>query len=307
MPDALTWSLKCNRSFKYAHIKRDGHYTTFQRLEDIGPVVDARSSQNTDLSHKLSWHPAYNLVAKMPVGSCVAGELWCPGKPVSYIKTAINAKDPALRFDAFALLCYPAKIFADQPPLMSETLAALPLEDVERIVKAFKFDFIPYSKLPPTISNQQLEEDCRNEVQFAYPDIEGYVLKNGNLLDWYKLKPSKRIDLIVSGVVPGEGKYTDQIGSLIVRSVEGHELAAVGGMTDEQRTEFTRLNFNGALTGLLIEVEYQCVGENGRLRHPRFLRVREYSDKSRERCNLDQDPELVAYWRTNSLFGRCNQ
>lgn len=300
------WSPECRYSFKYAHLKRDGHYTTFSKASDASNAhnsgVTVRSSQGTDLSESVSWHEAAHFADKLPVGCCVAGELWIPGKPASAVKTAIKVQDPSLQFSAFALLRYvnPTRTGFLTP----QQCAELPLEEVERICEAYGFDFVPFH-INDAKSNEHLQTACKFEC-LASKDVEGYVMKNANLLDWHKLKPAKCIDLIITGYVPGEGKYVGQVGSLIVSTIDGFELAAVGGMADVDRRLFSESHFS-KWHGRIIEVEYQRVDSKGRLRHPRFIRLRDIDDKDINRCTLDQDPDLVDYWRTKSLFGRCNQ
>jgi ATP-dependent DNA ligase len=122
-----------------------------------------------------------------------------------------------------------------------------------------------------------------------YP-IEGYVFKNGNILDYAKWKPVRTIDLIVSGTTKGQGKYKGMVGALRACTTEGFEVAKVSGMDDA-----TRASIDNGTFGRIIEVAYQGVGAKGRLRHPRFIRWRE--DKLSDGCKVSQDPELERIWR----------
>lgn len=117
--------------------------------------------------------------------------------------------------------------------------------------------------------------------------IEGWVLKHTNYFEWYKVKPTKTVDAIVTGFKDGRGKYLGGTGSLLV-SIYLHdryvsenklvEVARVSGMDD-----VTRWNIDeDEDLGRVCEVEYQEVGNGRRLIHPRFVRWRD--DKPAEQC-----------------------
>jgi hypothetical protein len=200
---------------------------------------------------------------EVPSDTILWGELWVPGRHASQVKTAIISEDPRLRWDVFA----------------SPTFAAnTPLETLDLACRAWKLTFIPW--YPADL--------------MGFPpvggDVEGYVLKDANLLNWRKYKPHHDIDLVVTDVKDGRGKYLGLVGALVCSTVEGHNVASVSGMTDKQRIE---MSLADDLVGRICEVRYQYVGTAGRLRHPRFVRWRE--DKQPEECTLSQDPELEGY------------
>jgi len=52
-----------------------------------------------------------------------------------------------------------------------------------------------------------------------------------------KMKAELEADLLVTGFIPGTGKYEGKIGSLICQSLEGSVKVAVGtGLSDEERS-----------------------------------------------------------------------
>src|SRR5690606_14492263 len=137
-----------------------------------------------------------------------------------------------------------------------------------------------------------------------YGDCEGVVLKDANLFNWYKWKPVKTIDVVITDFTEGDGKYLGYIGSLKVSVYDERgsliEIANVSGMTDLERDEITDLATNGGLLGRVCEVKYQYVGSGGRLRHPRFKCWRE--DKPAGECKTSQDPELIAYLTADGVI-----
>lgn len=92
---------------------------------------------------------------------------------------------------------------------------------------------------------------------------EGLILRQGD--KWIKVKTEETIDLEITGIIQGEGKHKGRLGAFIT------SLGNVGtGFTDIQRTEF----FTEKLIGETIEIEYQNKTPDGKLRHPRFMRLR---------------------------------
>ena len=124
--------------------------------------------------------------------------------------------------------------------------------------------------------------------------VEGWVFKVSNYHGWWKLKVVKTVDLVVTGLKDGRGKYLGLVGALKCSTwrwgsnLKLVEVAAVSGMTDEQRVDI-----DSGHVGRVCEVAYQLVGSRGRLRHPRFVRWR--PDKRAEDCTLSQDMETIGW------------
>lgn len=108
------------------------------------------------------------------------------------------------------------------------------------------------------------------------PHSDGVVYKSLVYGEWARVKNRKTIDLLVTGIAPGVGKYTGQCGALRCSGmVNGklEEICRVSGMADD-----VRAGISSADIGRVVEVAYERVGSRGRLRHPRFVRWRD--DKS---------------------------
>ena len=217
-----------------------------------------------------------------PAGTSIDGELYVPGKPASYVKTAIKEQDEYLAFVPFAV-----------PYYRGEDLTAEGLHRACDLVVGKGLPFSPYKAFDEVLEG--LPFNPADELAAAVADgQEGVVFKQSNYAGWWKLKEDRTIDLIVTGVKAGKGKYQGLIGSLVCAVSEGHEVATVSGMTDAARREMTADLHRGGLSGRICEVKFQLVGSRGRLRHPRFLRWRE--DKLPEDCGLAQDIELLEKW-----------
>ena len=125
---------------------------------------------------------------------------------------------------------------------------------------------------------------------------EGVVLKNLYATyvqgarpsdNWYKVKKSATFDCIVMGFTQGKGKYNTRIGALIfgqyVNTPQGwvlKELGQASGMTDMQRTDFTK-NLD-LYVGKVVIIKGMERLKSGAIRHPQFVEVR--SDKNPDQC-----------------------
>lgn len=126
---------------------------------------------------------------------------------------------------------------------------------------------------PPSIcpiDNLSVEELMENAEEAG---IEGYVLKNSqwDLGSWFKVKPTRTFDLVVTSVVGG-GVRGD-IKSLCVSTREGVEVGKIGGLTDRLRKASSRI-----LIGRVVEVRAQDVTKKGQLKFARLVCFRDDKD-----------------------------
>ena len=123
---------------------------------------------------------------------------------------------------------------------------------------------------------------------------------------WLKIKPQKSCDCVIAGYTPGRGGRGPAFGALLLGLYEGKTLVPVGrvgtGFSDQLLAElmakFAPLVTPAAqlpdTTGkvvwlepvLVCEVGYMEVTKDGKLRIPRFFRLR--SDKPASACTIDQ-------------------
>ena len=87
---------------------------------------------------------------------------------------------------------------------------------------------------------------------------------------WMKLKAEETLDLEITGVFEGEGKYEGKLGGFIVDN-EGIPVRVGTGLTDAQREEW----WKNPPIGNIATVGYHEVTPDGSLRHPRFEQLRE--------------------------------
>lgn len=201
----------------------------------------------------------------------------------SDVITALKDQSVTLHYIAFAV-----------PFFKGHDLRALPLSSAQAKAEEMGFKFAPwdhvdFDEVPPVSSVEGIRSRLVEQAQ--QKGIEGWVLKGGGQYGkWYKVKPEPTVEGFVTAVVPGQGKYNNQVGAIVV-SVYDHdneqvEVASCSGMTDEERQHMTIVHKQGRLLGRVVEVKYQHVGAKGRLIHPRFHRWRE--DKSAGQCSIVQ-------------------
>jgi len=129
------------------------------------------------------------------------------------------------------------------------------------------FDLEPF--IDPRLFLITLEDPTADEINQLFKGVidkgyEGLVLRgeNGERL---KVKDKITLDLIVLDVVEGKGRNKGRTGALVTSK------GKVSGMTDDQREEF----WNRDIIGKMIEAECMELTEAGKMRHARFIRVRE--------------------------------
>ena len=218
--------------------------------------------------------PARRLLDDYPVGLVISGEILALGGKATDVPTRLKLSRRKslsdLQFTAFAIHHKHA------PPLPEHQLAEL--KDAGfHVPRDFNQAFKSYDQLHP--SNLRLLAKTWG--------IEGFVIKYFGLSDWFKYKITRSVDLVVTGVVPGEGKYSGKVGALrcsYQMNGESYEIASVGGMTDKDREQMTKMWNENRLFGRVCEVKFQELAVN-RLRHPRFFRWRE--DKPAQECTWE--------------------
>lgn len=115
---------------------------------------------------------------------------------------------------------------------------------------------------------------------------------------WYRLKKTETVDVVVTGMIPGQGKFEGLIGAVVFGAYDSSgQLVNVGqasGMIDRVRKEMTDEFYAGTLQGKVIEVMHFGQMPSGGLRHPQFKRFRD--DRDPLSCSTDQFP-VKANWK----------
>ena len=123
------------------------------------------------------------------------------------------------------------------------------------------------------------EKDIRLAYEEARGDgYEGVMIKDSNELylnkrsyAWMKVKAVETLDLKVTGLFPGHGKYTGLVGGIYV-DFNGVRVGVGSGLTDMQRNLWA--DNPDEIIGSTVEISFQEVTPDGSLRQPRLTNVR---------------------------------
>ncbi len=238
-----------------------------------------QSGELTDLPPAV---PQFSYMLKnIPVGTNLFGELYVANGPATDVITALNDKWDSLKFCGFAMPFYEGN-----------DLIEMNLLQVNSIMNSISVE-TPVT-IPTKERNKWTEEALlQRAIDSGY---EGWVLKESHMSGWYKIKPVKTVDVVVTEWWMGNSQFFGELGALGVSVYTANGtlryLGKVGGgYTPEQRKEFTR----DKIMGKVIEVSYQDIQiAGGKLQFPRFMRIRE--DKLPAQCKEEQLPGLKDPW-----------
>lgn len=278
------------QDFKYAQHKRDGWRLTIVK-ETNHKISAFGRKEDVNLWPKLAKHVKINeLVRAMPTRTILDGELDVLGSPAASVPTAMNAAWERMVFTPFGLPFYSG---ADWRPKK--------LLFVNHVL-------VRHGWIPPVTTNA----DSRNllnvgtEATVRYfttkaenLGLEGFVLKDSHYGDdWYKIKVDRTIDVVVSGLQDGKGKYIGELGAFEVSLYDEsgtlvHIGRVGGGLSDELRSEVDEDDI-----GRVIEVKFDRWDANGGMRFPRFVRWRD--DKPAQDCKLADHPDRDVAMQTSA-------
>lgn len=103
---------------------------------------------------------------------------------------------------------------------------------------------------------------------------------------WIKVKDVQTADGVITGFTPGEGKYRDTIGAIVIGQYRNGKfvkrITKISGMTDQLRYELG--SKQESYIGRVVEFAFQNKTDES-YRHPRFKRFRE--DKRGKDCTWE--------------------
>lgn len=203
----------------------------------------------------------------------------------------LQKKYGLLVYYAFGIKRFKGKNVSKKPFSVRRRL----LEDALIQLKLKNPDLDKYIKIVP-----QIKPNSYQDVLVAYKTalqegLEGIMIKDNREPEgkgMWKMKVYRDGSVIITGFKEGTGKYKKWFGSLICSVYDGNkeliEVAKVSGMTDELREWINRRRNKLIKKQQVIDIEGQEMteGENPRVRHPRFLRLRDMKNYPPEKCTL---------------------
>lgn len=183
-------------------------------------------------------------------------------------------------FNLFDMI--PIKEWNDQAP--TETLTQR-LTNIETMINSEELQHIkivPTSRLYDN-SPYSIEKLLAEFREFLRIGFEGIMIKDANAKYEFKrskslikMKQMDNIDLSVTGIFEGEGKYKGMMGGVYV-DYKGYQVGVGSGWSDEQRIKY--FNNPNLIVGKTIEVKYQAESKNKNgglsLSFPVVVQVRE--------------------------------
>lgn len=258
------------------------------KIHAFGRRDSTVTGQKEDVIHRLGAQ-IREYALRLPSGTIIDGEVIGPRGQSTDVATYMKDDSADLDYRAFGIL----RLRGDRVDLRAdEAQAFIQMHWKIPIVDSRRLDDDKYGDLYLPLRHGDWDDTYKElSIQARLLNVEGFVLKQFCWGPFYKFKTEETYDLVVTGATDAEygktGKYFGQIGALLCSAYVGGELREVckcSGMTDEERLQFT----HKLPLGEVVEVKAQCIAGKGRLRHPRFVRMR--PDKSPLEC--------IATWLT---------
>lgn len=261
---------------RVAEHKYDGHRVTVIRDKD-GSFHAIGRKPRINLADRLRLHPTMDPIWNLPPGTALDGELHC-GAQSSDVVSVLGTGSTKLVFTPFCVM------FVAGGRWLGEDECRVFQQHYD-MIQMLGFD--PPSRLELHGASPDRETLLNYVSRFK---LEGLVLKADPFCAWWKLKPIKTVDCIVTSYEEGTSRNSGRLGNLFVSLLDPDrdclvEVARVGtGFSDDERIDFW--DRRRSLNGQVVEVAYDAIGAGGRLRFPRFVRFR--TDKPASDCVLQQ-------------------
>ncbi|MAF76512.1 MAG: hypothetical protein CMF17_11805 [Idiomarinaceae bacterium] len=251
--------------------KLDGHRIVIEKTQK-GVKVRTRTEgvnlwpQIQDIRHLA------NSIWKINTGTVLDCELWEEGSYSTDIKTRLNEGSENLRITPFAI-----------PYFNGHTTNHDSMDP--------HFFFRLFEKLGFHVNHYwTIGEQSTFGVDYWREKAtelgwEGFIAKERHLSGWWKVKPVRTGEVVVTGINRStSATYYGDIKSLrgsVYDNGKLVEVGNVGGLTAEQRSKP-----EDYFMGQVVEVEFDSLAGQGRLRFPRFKRLR--MDKLPSECTMEQ-------------------
>lgn len=269
--------------FRIAEHKYDGHRVMLVRDTD-GTFHAIGRKERINLADRLRLRKEMEFFFNFLPGTAIDGELYVEGEGMrsNDMSAALaNRNHGKLRFRGFApYYVMGSRLYGDSSVGFEQTYLALSSCGVMSPSRLETHGATPNDTVLLSYINEHR--------------LEGLVLKADPWHCWWKLKPIQTVDAIVLEVLEGVSRNSGRLGSLKIGVIDGsggiHCLGNVGtGFSDSQRDAFWR--DDGIHEGDVVEVSFDSVGARGKLRFPRFIRLR--TDKPSRECVIGQIKELA--------------
>lgn len=258
---AKDWNGK--RPFHWVQRKYDG-LRVLLRHKDPGSFDAFTRNGKTDIwpmiADRLPWKD------RIPAYSALDCEVYVEGVHATSVITHLKDNESSIDVIPFAL-----------PWLHGRDLRRSPIPEIREILRELR---IPFVFTEGRYSLSLLSEDPV-ECRYYLEDLarkrgwEGFILKECHYRGWWKVKPTKTLDLVVTGYsISTSDSFAGGLKAIKVADLSNpdEELASVGsGFLAEWRMTVDPKT----LIGRIAEIAFDDFAANGKLKFPRFVRWRD--------------------------------
>lgn len=213
------------------------------------------------------------------------GELYCHGMGFDDIASVLNSEDKPIPegmkfvvYDCVPLVDWnkkSCKITYDQRLATLRELVQSSIGDRKRITDIIS-DYVGSAAEAVELYKKYLTNGYEGGMlknPLGYYKWKRTTVLSGEML---KLKPFKTIDVPITGVYEGEGKFEGTLGGIVVALDSGGSCSVGTGFTDAVRKEIW--GNQSKYKGKMVEISYIEETEDNSLRHPSFKRFRPDKD-----------------------------
>lgn len=261
---------------RFAQEKLDGYYIEIYRGETIQVYTKSRTN---DLWPKLGQIEAISRqITALPPNTHIKAELWARGVQASSIPTLINDYDQRLVVSPFEMPLYNGR-----------DSSGWTIEEVNEKLTGFilpkTIRFVEENKDARMLSENEADEWLKSAREMK---IEGWVLKDRHCGNYFKLKPERTVDAIITGIsICKKGQFTGGIKALQVSLLKAGQKVIIADVGSGLSKELRMMSNPQLLIGKVVEVKYQDIAAKGRLKFPVFIRLRD-DEKSAKQCTYEQ-------------------
>jgi hypothetical protein len=225
--------------------------------------------------------PIAQRVQKLPDWTCLDCELHLPGDFASNVITHAKAANPDLLLTPFAM-----------PWSGGVDWRSAELPGVVKVLQDWGWSPVDTHAIvngddetgPFVLSEESVAELKRDAAERK---LEGYIVKLAHYASWWKIKPNKTIDAVVTGYkISDSDSFAGGLKAIVVSVWDGANWKEIASVGSGFEAEFRMSCDPKSLVGRVCEVSYDSLAGQGKLKFPRFERWRE--DKSQTECGVDQ-------------------
>jgi hypothetical protein len=226
--------------------------------------------------------PIRQRVYNLPNFTALDCELHLPGDFASNVITHAKAANPDLLLTPFAMpwlggVDYRAVELPRVVEILRDDLGWEPC-DTHAIVNGDDQDG------PFVLSDASVAELKRDATARK---LEGYIVKLAHYASWWKIKPAKTVDVVVTGYkISDSDSFAGGLKAIIVSVLDGGKYREIASVGSGFEAEFRMSCKPSELVGRVCEVSYDSLAGQGKLKFPRFERWRD--DKDKTECTGDQ-------------------